>query len=298
MYPNLTPSTPQLKQCTKCKEWLPATADYFHSGTGIYGFRSPCRKCRSTRPGGWIAPTQEGYLRCHACLNEFPATTKFFALSKTAKTGFQPACKKCQREWRSTNRDKLHQDYRQRYDNNPEKWLEYSKTYRKKNPGKQASDARKRYAANLEKSREYSRKQYAANPQARIRSSRKFAMANPEKARLIMNRREARRRSLPATLTNQQWEDALAYWHGCCAYCGNQPGLFRNTILTMDHFVPLLSPDCPGTVSTNIVPACYGCNSSKNHHSVAAWLTSRFGSKKATVILARVETYFVSIRDG
>lgn len=38
---------------------------------------------------------------------------------------------------------------------------------------------------------------------------------------------------LPSTLTIEQWICTLEYFHGCCAYCSNRPGI------VLEHFIPL-----------------------------------------------------------
>jgi len=60
---------------------------------------------------------------------------------------------------------------------------------------------------------------------------------------------------LPSSLTIKQWVCTLEYFHGCCAYCGNRPGI------VLEHFIPLTSGG--GTTVGNCVPSCYSCNSKK-----------------------------------
>lgn len=118
-------------------------------------------------------------------------------------------------------------------------------------------------ASNLERLRETSR----------VRMAR-LRRANPEKARAydrlrwrdnIANRRQkqgvwgqvylARKRSLPATLSTDEWEAIKAAYRHRCAYCGERKKL------TQDHVKPV-SENGPYT-RDNIVPACKSCNSSK-----------------------------------
>jgi len=53
-------------------------------------------------------------------------------------------------------------------------------------------------------------------------------------------------------------------WEGCCAYCGSQPEK-----ITLDHVIPKVKGGM--TVPSNLVPACAGCNVSKNHCDVWQW---------------------------
>ncbi len=53
-------------------------------------------------------------------------------------------------------------------------------------------------------------------------------------------------------------------WDGACAYCGCQPEK-----VTLDHVIPKAKGGT--TDRANLVPACAGCNVSKNHCDVWAW---------------------------
>lgn len=87
---------------------------------------------------------------------------------------------------------------------------------------------------------------------------------------------------------------ALAYFGGC-AYCGNPPGLLRQTRITMDHFIAESDPKSPGTVATNLVPCCGSCNSSKHTADPYKWTWWRFGPQKSRQTLDRIEAYFAQI---
>lgn len=161
-------------------------------------------------------------------------------------------------------------------------------------------------------------KKYRATPKARENDKRfyyrhkdkarakriKFFSDNPtygkdyyhrNKAKITakFHRRAARKRSLPETLTTQDWERAIDYFGNCCAVCGRPRGLWHT--LAMDHWIPLANPLCPGTIPTNIIPLCHGqdgCNQSKSSHNPTAWLVERFGKRKAKQIEQRITDYF------
>ena len=61
-------------------------------------------------------------------------------------------------------------------------------------------------------------------------------------------RREFRKRSLPATLTQVDWQAALEYFEWSCVYCGATGDLHQ------DHFIPLSKGG--GYTIDNIVPSC------------------------------------------
>ncbi len=58
---------------------------------------------------------------------------------------------------------------------------------------------------------------------------------------------------------------------GCCAYCGNREDSKGVKIhLTIDHVKPRAYGG--GSLRTNLVPACYSCNSNKgSHRDWLAW---------------------------
>lgn len=119
--------------------------------------------------------------------------------------------------------------------------------------------------------------------------------------RLYKINRRARKRSLRDDFTIEQQQYALEHFNHCCAACGRQfHDLFGERTLSLDHWIPLSSPDCPGTTVTNMIPLCHGidgCNSRKNARDPNEWLVSQFGKRKAREILGRIEAYFEVVRE-
>ncbi len=108
--------------------------------------------------------------------------------------------------------------------------------------------------------------------------------------------RRERKRKLVKDFTPSDWQRALNYFNGCCAVCGRPlADLFGTRTASYDHWIPVVSPDCPGTIPTNIVPLCSGldgCNQSKGSKIADEWLVEKFGKRKAAQILKRVNAYF------
>lgn len=69
--------------------------------------------------------------------------------------------------------------------------------------------------------------------------------------------RRSRKSLKPFQWTIDDWNECRIAWDGKCAYCGSRGKL------TQDHFVPIAAPDFPGTVRSNMLPACEPCNYSK-----------------------------------
>lgn len=197
---------------------------------------------------------------------------------------------------RETNREKIRVADRAAYAANPERKKAYSR------------------ARNLEKKeeiREYNRLRNAANPEPGIQRSIQWQKDNrerrnarererhklhPEMHRTRNARRRARKLGLPDTFTTDQEAFMLSYWHNTCAVCGNQEGFFWQ--LVADHFVPLSSPECPGTVASNMIPLCDGqggCNTSKKNKDMQTWLLTKVNSQKAGRILQAIAVYFAEV---
>lgn len=65
------------------------------------------------------------------------------------------------------------------------------------------------------------------------------------------------------------WEACKIDWKNKCAYCG------ALTRLTQDHFIPVSSDEFPGTVSSNMLPACAACNCSKGDRNPFVWIKDK-----------------------
>lgn len=249
---------------------------------------------------------RDGFRCCTKCGAWKPDTAEYFYRSKQHEGGLRPDCKQC-------NNDKK-QSWRI---NNPEKVLETSRLQRERMTSEE-HERRRAYG------REYSNARYHADPQAASERYSKYYQENveyhrgrvriyrqkhPDKARETerrrlrranyiakQHRRRARKQGLPNDFTAADWNSALDYFNHTCAVCGRPQGLWHK--LVPDHWIPLASPDCPGTVPTNIVPLCHGaggCNNIKRHRSALEWLESTFGERKARIIIARITDYFSKV---
>lgn len=279
-----------LKLCHKCKTIKPATPEYFvRCKSKRDGLGNPCKACRAKHQQSlnfvYKEPDDPSLIPlklCRKCFVEYPRTPKYFFRNRTNSDGLGKYCKAC--DIASALRFNVGEKARARKTRWREKNPEYGREY---------------FQAHADKLIEYNRRYRAQTPDQQNRYTKTYRAKKPWVARAAKLRRRARERALPNTLTSEQWQSTIDYFKGCCAYCGRPAGLFHT--LAMDHFVPLSAPNSPGTTILNCVPACHGkegCNNSKNNTPAATWLTTRFGPKKAAAILARIEAYFASVRDG
>ncbi len=184
---------------------------------------------------------------------------------------------------------------------NKERKAASDKAWREANKERDAANHHEYYLANQDDIKARSKDWYKVNrerirPRASI-TTKEWAQRNPERARARTARYRTRKRGLQHDFSVSNWQAALDYFGGRCAVCGRQPGLWHT--LAADHWIPLDSPDCPGTVTWNMVPLCHGvdgCNNSKQHRLASEWLIDKFGAKKGRAILKRIEAFLDSRR--
>ena len=135
------------------------------------------------------------------------------------------------------------------------------------------------YQEHIEERREYSRTYRDAHREKVNKKSRQYCQDHPEQYRGYTNKRRALKMQLPNDLTLEQWENAVGWFDGKCAYCDT-----KIDGLEQEHFIPITQGG--GTTLSNIVPACSKCNGSK--HNAMPELFAPYA-------LARIQTYFAEV---
>jgi hypothetical protein len=127
---------------------------------------------------------------------------------------------------------------------------------------------------------------YANDPE-RFRG---YRVASREQRRIQQQRRNAKKRELVATFTNEDWQFCLKYWRYCCAICGRPQGLWHK--LAQDHWIPIVKG---GTYTPdNILPLCHGsdgCNNKKYDKDGDAFVIELLGKRKGEKKLAEIRQY-------
>lgn len=239
--------------------------------------------------------------RCNKCGEYFPLTPEYWHKNSREKDGFCRTCKTCAidraRRWGVENRDRQHERNQRYYTEHREAIKQQTKEYIQNHP----EQVKARHAANYQRNRTERnakmREHRLKNLTAYNKRTRDWVAANPDRRRDIANRygktpkgtaarlrRRARERQLSDTFTANEWLFCLRYWRNRCAYCG------EHKPLSADHFIPLVSPDCPGTVAENMLPACKSCNSSKQHRDPVDWLSER--ASNYIELLGQIAAYF------
>ena len=218
-------------------------------------------------------------------------------------------------------------------DENPEFYRERSRQYYAADPEKHRMQRRKYVAANKEKVRAQDaqlRLKHRAIILERLHASR---MQDPERFRdrerrwreknrealrtreaqwrtehkeaqiAIAARKRARKKGLPDTFTEADALFVREYWQYACAVCGREEGLFHR--LEYDHWIPISSPACPGTIPGNMLLLCGVkrgasghpcCNTSKRAKDPIIWLTEKLGPRQARAKIKEIETFFVAAK--
>lgn len=219
-----------------------------------------------------------------------PETNEFFTSRKNRKNPFHSWCKVC-----------VAADQHARRNEDPEAFNAQRRDYYKTHKEVvNASNARYRHK-DMGKHRLRSKDWRKANPEKSLRGGMLWQTKYPEKKRelnrVIISKRRARKIALPDGFTLRDWHRCLEYFRNCCAVCGKP--FEDNKTTHADHWIPLASPNCPGTIPTNIVPLCGGkggCNNSKHKKQPLDWLIDKFEEELAYRKFAEIQVYFEWIR--
>ncbi len=214
---------------------------------------------------------------CAKCNTELPATSEYFRKGKGNKYGLRGHCKSCEKQYREENKERIKQ-YREENKERAKQWREENKErikqYREENKerAKQWREENKERLSEYEKQwreenkerlSEYEKQYREENKERRSVLYRQWQKENKHLCRQARQKRRARKKSLPNTLTLKQWESIVKKFKNSCAYCG------KKSKLAQEHFIPL----CKGGHYTiqNIIPSCKSCNSSKNGTLFEDW---------------------------
>lgn len=206
---------------------------------------------------------------CTSCGEELPATREYFYADKSIKCGLASKCKKCRLLQMAKRREEHMEDVRRISRESAARHREYNK-----------ARGKTYYAENKEKIKERNANHYINNKDVINARNKAYRESNAakEKARCkryrtsergkFINLRGTHRRddlikSLPITLTPEEWDGCKEYFEYKCAYCG------KKKKLAVEHFIPA---NKGGELSKiNTVPACITCNSSKGTKSFFEW---------------------------
>lgn len=214
---------------------------------------------------------------CSKCKREL--TSDNF-VKGNGKDGLSYRCKICVKQCYQENKENILAQRKQYYQENKDKVSDYKKQYASDNKDK-ISDYRKQYYQNnKENICEHVAMFREENKDIIAERKKRYTKENPEKHRAVCQRRRAMKQSLPATLTEAQWEEIKEKYGSKCAYCG------KELPLEQEHFIPVSKG---GEYSRrNIIPACHSCNSSKNGKGFLEWYPKyKYYSKERELFILR-----------
>lgn len=138
---------------------------------------------------------------------------------------------------------------------------QYRRDYYKRNKARLNEQMATWREANRERHLEMTRSWYEENRVRHLAASSAWAAANPENKRLAAQRRRERKTNAKGFATPEQIAARVAYYGGCCAYCG---GPYEE----LDHVVALAAGG--SAWPSNLRPSCRSCNRRKATRSLLA----------------------------
>lgn len=120
---------------------------------------------------------------------------------------------------------------------------------------------------------------------------------HPEKRKTQRHRRRAKQNDLPNSFTESDWNFMMEYWNYTCCICGATES--DSLKIAGDHWIPIASPECIGTVPQNMLPMCHGeggCNGRKQDKDGCKWLVKRYGEEFAVSKIEEIKRYFALVR--
>lgn len=176
--------------------------------------------------------------------------------------------------------------------------------------------SREYYYAHAEKAKQRQRQRVADNPDGKRQDDRLYYIANKDRIKKRVEkrtatirgtphfrrymcaasaRRRARVRGLQDRFTTDDQKRALSFFGNRCAVCSVAIGL--SVKVNWDHWIPISSRICPGTVPSNMVPLCDSCNKSKNAARPSTWIVLELGVKCGLKRLKFIEDFLRSLMD-
>src|SRR6266699_3203019 len=248
--------TPQ-KQCSKCKQFFPATTAFFnkHSRDGLQPHCKACRK--EDRKIYNVAHKEESKRYAQAHEEEIRIWQKHYHESHREKILIR------KRHYREEHRE--HDLAKSRH---------YHATHREE------ANARRRQhrEAHLEEERIRSRQYQRMHREVLTKRSRQRYYdrhgLHLMRARVAWQKRRAHKKDLKGTLTAQQIQAKLKAQKHACYYCfakfeQRKDGTY---VYHLDHVIPISRPEfTPRHDASYVVLACPHCNMSKNDRLPHEW---------------------------
>ncbi len=186
-----------------------------------------------------------------------PDKVKQYQRTKQERHGDKKRLADKQRYWNGGGKAKK-QDYQKTH---PDVYRKAQGNFQRNHPERAKEIRQKFYKTHRDELLQRAKKWREENIEVARAREKAYTKNNPEKVRITNQRRIARLKALPATLTITEWQQILIEWNNCCAYCGRHQSEIQG-VLQQDHIIPLVQGG--GYTRENLVPACKICNGRKN----------------------------------
>jgi len=205
--------------------------------------------------------------KCNKCKVEYLMSAEYFHRDKGKRDGFSTICKKCRKEYKEQNKEKIRvyqREYHEKYyKENQQEIMSRSNKYYENNREHVITRVSGYYYENkdeiLIKSREYTK----ANREKVLEGKRRYHQENKDKHRVWRMNRKARVRNLPNDFKVRDQRRVLQHFEGACCLTGIVGDIH------MDHVLPLNRGG--GTVVGNMVPLNNKLNRSKSDSNLFEW---------------------------
>ena len=170
--------------------------------------------------------------------------------------------------YRDANRATINRKRVGRYWKDPEAARAAVRDYGERNPDKVKASRDRNASEHGERNKATRRRWKDDNRETINRQRRESGKRNREKEKIHGHNYRARKRALPNTLTEAEWQCILSEQKHMCYYCGDAAAT-----LVVEHMIPLSKGG--GTTKDNCCGSCPSCNSSKRDRTVPEFIAYR-----------------------
>jgi hypothetical protein len=289
---------PSEKRCTKCKQWFPATTEFFYCyKRGGDALRPTCKACTPNKtPAPDVSDKQ-----CSRCKKVFPATPEFF--HRNGVRGLYTQCKTCRSEIRNAayrnpethDRIRSKEKARRSIPENKAKAQASNKKWRERPESKEYlsnyhKKFRKEYLSNPEnrERRRLADAEYNSRPEVKARrlERERASMQIPEirerhreRDRVNHHTRRSRKKTVQGMHTTEQIQEQLKRQKYRCYYAACGHAKFKKEdgkyLYHIEHTFPISrvgDSDIPANDISYLVLACPACNMSKGDKFPWEWI--------------------------
>ena len=263
----------ETKFCSKCGKELPLNM-FGKRQDSKDGYTYECKECQKERMKQYYQGNKEHIAESRRQYQQ-DNKERIAEYHKQYQQDNREHIAECHKQYQRDNKEHIAESRRQYQQDNKEHIAEHKEQY--------YQDHKEHVKQHLQEHKEYitkRTKQYKEDNREHLAEhAKQYQHEHLEKFRISNQKRRALKKSLPATLTINQWKTAKLYFDNKCAYCG------KELPLEQEHFIAM-SKNGEYTIN-NIIPSCKSCNDSKYKHDFFTWYPryKYYSKKRETKIL-------------